>query len=184
MRRILSILLLLCAFGTLRAQDADALKRRIVEAGSRITGISCDFVQTRQSAMLAEKAVSSGRMVYRSPDYLEWSYLKPTARTFVFDGSTANPGKDKMFRDLARLIVSSIAGGNIADEAAFRTEAVSAGGDILVTMYPLKRDLKRMFTSLVLRYKADTLEATRFEMNEASGDVTVIEFTSSKITRK
>ena len=179
MRRILSILLLLCAFGTLRAQDADALKRRIVEAGSRITGISCDFVQTRQSAMLAEKAVSSGRMVYRSPDY-----LKPSARTFVFDGSTADPGKDKMFRDLARLIVSSIAGGNIADEAAFRTEAVSAGGDILVTMYPLKRDLKRMFTTLVLRYKADTLEATRFEMNEASGDVTVIEFTSSKITRK
>ena len=184
MKRFLPILLLLCSLSPLRAQDSDALKRRIVESGARITGITCDFVQTKQSAMLSEKAVSSGRMVYRSPEYLEWAYVKPTPRTFVFDGSTAEAGKDKMFKDLARLIVSSIAGGNIANEAAFRTEAESAGGDILVTMYPLKRDLKRMFTSLVLRYKADTLEATRFEMNEASGDVTVIEFKNSQITRK
>ena len=184
MKRFLPILLLLLPLLPLRAQDSDALKRRIVEAGNRITGITCDFVQTKQSALLSEKAVSSGRMVYRSPEYLEWSYVKPSARTFVFDGSTAETGKDKMFKDLARLIVSSIAGGNIANETAFRTEAERAGGDILVKMVPLKRDLKRMFTSIVLRYKADTLEATRFEMNEASGDVTVIEFKNSQITRK
>ena len=51
-------------------------------------------------------------------------------------------------------------------------------------MYPLKRDMKRMFTSLEIRYKADTLEATRFEMDEASGDVTLIEFKNSQITRR
>ena len=184
MKRFFPILLLLCTLVPLKAQDSDALKRRIVEAGNRITGITCDFVQTKQSAMLAAPAVSSGRMVYRSPDYLEWAYQKPSVRTFVYDGSAAEAGKDKMFKDLARLISSSIAGGNIADETTFRTEAESAGADIIVTMYPLKRDLKRMFTSLVLRYKADTLEATCFEMNEASGDMTVIEFKNSQITRK
>lgn len=184
MKRILLILLLLSSFGPLRAQDADALKRRIVEAGNRITGITCDFVQTRQSALLSEKAVSSGKMVYRNPEYLEWAYVKPSPRTFVYDGAADPSGKDKVFKDLARLIVSSITGGNIAAEAAFRTEAVLDGGDILVTMTPLKRDLKRMFTSLVLRYQADTLDATRFEMNEASGDVTVIEFKNSQVTRK
>ena len=184
MRRILTILLLVCALTPLRAQDADALKRRIVEAGGRITGIACDFVQTKQSALLSEKAVSSGKMVYRSPDYLEWAYLKPNPRTFIYDGASAPTGQDKVFKDLARLIVSSITGGNIAADASFQTEAELSGGDILVTMFPLKRDLKRLFTSLVLRYKADTLEVTRFEMNEASGDVTVIEFKNSKVTRK
>ena len=184
MKRILSVLLLLLSLGPLRAQDADALKRRIVDAGKRISGLSCDFVQTRQSAMLAEKAVSTGRMVYRSPDYLEWSYLKPSSRKFVYDGTAAEAGKDKMFRDMARLIVGSIAGGGLADESAFRTEASLSGGEIIVKMYPLKRDMKRMFTSLEIRYKADTLEATRFEMDEASGDVTLIEFKNSQITRR
>ena len=184
MKRILPVLLLLLSLLPLRAQDSDALKRRIVEAGKNITGITCDFVQTRQSAMLAEKAVSSGRMVYRSPEYLEWSYLKPSVRQFVFDGAAAEAGKDKMFKDMARLIVSSIAGGSLADEATFRAEVQASGGDILVTLYPLKRDMKRMFTSIQLRYKSDTLEATRFEMNEASGDVTLIEFKNSQITRR
>ena len=184
MKRILPVLFLLVAFLPLRAQDSDALKRRIVEAGKKITGITCDFVQTRQSAMLAGKAVSSGTMVYRSPDYLEWSYLKPSERKFIYDAAAAEAGKDKMFKDLARLIVSSIAGGSLADEAAFRAEVQVSGDDILVTLYPLKRDLKRLFTTLQLRYKSDTLEATRFEMNEASGDVTLIEFKNSQITRR
>ncbi len=184
MKRILSVFLLLCALVPLRAQDADALKRSIMESGNRITGITCHFVQTKRSAMLAEEAVSSGKMVFRSPDYLQWSYEKPSARTFVYDGSAPQGGKDKVFGDLARLIVSSITGGNLSDGTAFRTEAVRDGGDILVTLYPLKRDLKRLFTSLVLRYKADTLDVTCFEMNEASGDRTVITFTGSKVTRK
>jgi len=136
--------------------------------------------------MLTGKMVSSGRMVFRRPGHLEWRYVEPFRYDFILDGQTVTMEKDgkkenvdanknKIIREMARLIVSGVEGGFLTD-GMFRTEVSVSGDDIRMTMYPQNREMKRMWSELVMYYDLKSLEARSFEIHETSGDRTVVTF--------
>lgn len=194
MKRLLIIsFVVVASMWSLRAQNAGAedLKARIAEAGQRIAGIECDFVQTRTSALLAEPAVSRGRMSYSRPSRLEWTYQSPVSWSFTVDGDEVTMERDgntqsfdvnqnRTIKEMSRLIISCIEGASVSDGAVFRTDVADNGRELTVTMVPLRKDMKKMWRKLTLSYEKDGLKATRFVMDEASGDTTVIEFKNSR----
>ena len=102
-----------------------------------ILSLEADFVQTKSSAMMSAPQVSTGHMIYRAPDYLQWAYTSPQAFTWEIDGerSNVNPQVQK----LLRMIMASIAGGNEVNitmdernEAAQRVEMIEKNGDTTV----------------------------------------------------
>lgn len=120
-----------------------------------IVSLEADFVQTKSSALMNEPQISTGHMIYRAPDYMQWSYKTPQAMIWEIDGekSNVNPQVQK----LLRMIMSSIAGGN--------TENAQ-----------LRKESKRLFREVNITMDESNEVARRVEMIEKNGDTTVIEF--------
>ena len=194
---LLPALLLLPVLQTAAAQglSSDEMKKRILESGSRMESIVCDFVQTKTMSLLDEKMVSTGKMTYVSPDVLAWEYTSPVNYAFRMKGSTVSLERDgtletfdvkdnKMIREIARLIMGSIAGSTISNEGTFRTTVEDAGGEWIATMVPVRKDAQKLWTSLVLRFSPVRRCAIGIVMNEASGDITAIDFKNITTTFK
>ena len=168
---ILLTLFLLFPGLTLVAQEP---QEAILAFSKKVAAVECDFTQTKESSLLAGTAVSTGHMSYRRPSYLEWHYLTPTPFSFVFDGE--QPGQNRMMKEMARLITGSIEGSALTDEKLFRIQFDEADGSIVATLFPKKREMQKMWSRLVLYYDKASLNATRFELHETSGDLTTIIF--------
>ena len=120
-----------------------------------IVSLEADFVQTKTVALMNEPQVSTGHLVYRSPDYMQWSYVKPQAITWEIDGNKSNV--NPQIQKLLRMIMASISGNNQEDEK-------------------MQRESKRLFKSVTITMDEANEVAKRVEMIEKNGDVTVIEF--------
>ena len=120
-----------------------------------IVSLEADFVQTKSSALMSEPQISTGHMIYRAPDYMQWAYKTPQAMIWEIDGekSNVNPQVQK----LLRMIMSSIAGGNSEDSQ-------------------LLKESKRLFREVNITMDDSNEVARRVEMIEKNGDTTVIEF--------
>ena len=191
MRRVLiGVLLLLSGLVTsARGESLEQDKQEILAFSAKVVSIDCDFVQRKESSLLVAPAVSSGHLTYRKPGYLEWDYVSPNPMTFVADGDqvsikrngqtetlTGNPGR--MMKEMSRMIIGNMDGSVLTNEKLFRTEYAREGESLVVTLYPRKTHLQKMWSKLVLYYDRQTMAATRFEMVEAAGDLMVITFTN------
>lgn len=177
MRRIIVILTALLAVFPLAAQNLES--------------IDCDFVQTKSSALLAEAAVSKGHMTFNQPDCLRWEYVSPMSFAFIMNGQdfsierngkvqTLDANQNKAIKQMVGLVLSTMDGSALKDETLFRTEISDDGKTRMAVLYPLKRDIKKMWSKLVLCFENGSPCASRFEMHETSGDVTIIEFKNCK----
>ena len=125
-----------------------------------IMGLEADFVQTKSSAMMNEPQVSTGHLVYRAPDFMQWSYRTPQAMTWEIDceKSNVNPQIQKMLR----MIMSSISGDAAEDPK-------------------LQKETKKLFREVNITMDEKNEAAKRVELIENNGDVTVIEFKNTKV---
>jgi len=194
MKRIVSIIFLL-AFGAacLKAQDVDIerIREDIISQSDKVLSVDCDFTQTRESSLLSDKAVSTGHMTYRRPDYLEWSYKAPFVLTLTVDGSVTSLSRDghieelggkqaRMASELTKLIVNNINGRILKDNKMFSSDLSVIGGQIVITLSPKNKDMKKMWKKLAIYYDRDSRRAGKFEMLEQSGDLTTIIFNNAK----
>lgn len=179
----LTLLLLLSAL-TLDAQEA---RDAILAFSAKVKAVDCDFTQTKESSLLAGKAVSTGHMTYRRPAYLEWQYLTPNPLSFLAEGEqvsiiregrteTLTGNQGRMMKEMTRMIVGNIEGSALTDEKYFQAQYEETADTIVVTLIPKKREMQKMWSRLLLYYDKTSLNATRFELYEASGDLTTITF--------
>lgn len=124
---------------------------------SVILSLEADFVQTKTVAMMTEPQVSTGHMMYRAPDYMQWAYSTP--QTLVWEISGEQSNVNQQVQKLLRMIMSSIAGNNVDDPQ-------------------LQRETKRMFRSVNIIMDETNSVARRVELIEKNGDTTIIEFTN------
>ena len=120
-----------------------------------IVSIQADFVQTKHSALFCEPQVSTGHMIYRSPDYIQWAYSTPEKVVWEMDGNRSNV--NPQVQKLLRMIMASIAGQNAENTR-------------------MQRETKRLFRSVNVIMNEDIQVARRVEMVEKNGDTTIIEF--------
>ena len=120
-----------------------------------ILAIQADFVQTRHVALMSEPQVSTGHMVYRAPDYLQWAYRTPSPLIWEIDGDKSNV--TPQVQRLLRMIMSSIASDGNVDAIA-------------------ERESRKLFRSVQISMDENTGVARRVEMIDKNGDTTIIEF--------
>ena len=122
-----------------------------------IVSLQADFVQTKTSAMLAEPQVSTGHMIYRAPDYMQWAYTSPQQLVWEIDGEQSNV--NPQIQKLLRMIMSSVAG-NAAEDPK------------------LQKESKRLFREVNITMDESGQVARHVELIEKNGDTTTIEFTN------
>ena len=120
-----------------------------------IISIQADFVQTKNSALFSEPQVSTGKMTYRAPGYLQWVYETPNKVVWEMDGERMNV--NPQVQKLLRMIMASIA----------------SDGQIDAQM---ERESKKLFQSVNILMDEKTNVARQVELIEKNGDTTIIEF--------
>lgn len=158
---------------------------QINSATSKLSSMQCDFVQTKTVKILNEKLVSKGRMWYQQPNRLRWEYLTPYTYTFVFNGAKVSLKKNnrndvidvnrnRMFKEIASIMMNSVVGKCLTDKKSFRTTVRDTSAEWVATLVPLSKELKQMFTGIVLHFNKEKNVVVKVEMLEKNGDTTVI----------
>ena len=186
-KRLLTILMVVLTSLTAVAQDSEAQMRQQIAAAARsTTTLQCDFVQTKQLKMLNDKLTSQGRMYYSQKDKLRWEYTKPYRYTFIMNGGRVllknrersdviDVGRNKLFREIARIMLSSVVGDCLGDERTFKSTLSATGGEWTATLLPQRRDLKQMFQKIILHFDRRQATVSRVELIEKNGDQTLID---------
>ena len=168
------------------------VKQQISQAAAAIKSMQCDFVQTKQIKMLNDKVVSKGKMYYLQSDKLRWEYISPYKYIFILNGSKVqlkndqrndviDVEKNKVFKEIARIMMSSVVGDCLNDTRSFKTTIADAKTHWLATLVPQRREMKQMFNSIKLYFDKKRLMVTRVELIEKNGDKTIIELKNVKI---
>lgn len=171
-------------------QQSEMIKQ-INDASAQMHSLECDFVQTKFLNILDDKMVSKGKMYYQQADKLRWEYITPYTYTFILNDNQVllkndnrsdiiDVNQNKIFKEIARMMMNSIVGNCLSDEKAFKTTVEVVGNDWVANLIPLKRDMKQMWNRLVLHINPDLKVVYKVEMHEPSGDYTVIDLINIK----
>ena len=191
-RYILSIVCCLLSV-VLNAQGLSEQKmiQKMTSAAEEIKTIQCNFTQTKHSKMLKGEQVSQGKMFCQQPDKLRWEYTSPRLSALVLDGTKAqlikgntdNGSRNKFVGEMARMIMNSVAGKCLTDSKAFQVSAKEMPTEYVATLLPLKKEMKRLYTKLVLHFDIKQSTVTEVELHEKNGDRTVIELHDIQINK-
>lgn len=196
MRKYLYILIMCALPFTAMAQSANSQKvvQQISQAAQSMKTMQCDFVQTKHLKMLNDKMVSKGKMYYQQADKLHWEYTTPYTYTFILNGSKVllkkgtrndviNVSQNKMFKEIARIMMNSVVGKCLTDTKSFKTSISESQSEYVATLIPQTKDMKQMWTKLVLHFNRKQMMVSKVEMHEKNGDRTIIELLNAQTNK-
>lgn len=194
MKRQIYILILSLVALTSMAQTPQERQaiQQVIRAAAAIKTMQADFVQTKHLRMLGDKMVSRGRMCYQQSDRLRWEYTKPYAYTFILNGNSVMMSKgghrdvvdvnrNKVFREIAQMMMSSVVGTCLTDSKRFKVSMTVDKQTCTATLLPQKKDVKAMFTRIVLVFNRKTSVVSKVIMYEKNGDRTEITLDNVRI---
>lgn len=158
---------------------------KINKSASGIKTMSCTFVQTKYLSLLSDKMVSQGKMVYRQPDKLRWEYTSPYKYLFIFNGTKVYVGNksrkdvidtntNKIFKEVARIMMNTVTGKALSNSAEFTIGVDENAANYQITLVPKKKELKQMFTKIVLTFTKSNTMIAEVNIYEKNGDRTNI----------
>lgn len=194
MRKFLVALFFCLSMIVASAQDQKAIIEKINQVCAEMKTMECDFVQTKHMKILNDKMVSEGRMSYQQPNALRWEYTTPYTYTFILNDNkillknnrrsdVIDVNQNKMFKEIARIMMNSIVGKCLTDDKAFKTTIAETPAEWVATLLPQKKDMKQMWTKLILHFDRKQNAVVKVEMFEKSGDFTVIDLKNAKTNK-
>jgi len=165
--------------------NQQAAIKKISAAAAALKTMQCDFVQTKHLKMLGDEMVSKGKMYCSQPDKLRWQYTTPYQYTFVLNANKVSitkgkrndvidVQKNKMFKEIARIMMNTVLGKCFTGKD-FKTSVAEKDGTYIATLTPLKKEMRQMFSKIVLHYNKQASTITTVELHEKNGDRTYIE---------
>lgn len=197
MKRIITICLVVMACvanaiaAPLSATQQKEVIAKINKATSRLKSMSCSFTQTKHLSMLSDKMVSEGKMNYKQPNKLRWEYTSPYQYLFIFNGTKVYVGNksrkdvidtnsNKLFKEVARIMMSTVTGTALSNAADFSVTVEDGKTLWNVTLIPKKKEMKKMFTRIVLSFSKSDLIISEINLHEKNNDRTNIRLRNIK----
>ena len=168
----------------------EAQKNELIEKVKRTAAemktMPCDFTQVKELSFMDEKMTAEGKMNYKQPDKIRWEYTKPYTFVFATDGKNIFTGtgsssnkmpvkSSKLFGAIADIMVGGVSGSGLVDSPDFTTQVESGKNDYRVTLTPLKKEIKDLFSAVQLHIRRTDYRIYKVELIEKSGDKTSIE---------
>lgn len=162
----------------------DDIIKEVSIAASKIKSMECSFVQIKNMKMLGSKVVSKGKMYCTQPDKLRWEYTSPYSYIFILNSDKVafkrgehkeviDVNSNRIFKEIASVMLNSVTGNSLTC-SNFITEAVAEPKGYAITLTPLKKEMKMLFTKIVLHYNRGISMISEVELYEKNGDKTVI----------
>lgn len=186
MRKLVCVIFLIMIPLISFSQSAEQqIINKINVAASKLTTMQCDFVQVKNVKLLNEKITSNGKMFYSQPNKLRWEYFSPYTYTFILSGNKVTLQKDKksniidvhqnkMFREIVNIMMNSVVGKCLSDKKSFKTTVTDSSSEWIATLIPQSKELKQMFSKIVLHFNKQQSVIVKVDMFEKNGDSTTI----------
>jgi len=196
MRKLVYILFFLVttvqAQTKMSASEAATLKTKVKSLATTTKTISSDFVQYKHLDFLDNDIETSGKLAFKAPDIVKWEYIKPFKYAVLFkneklyindEGKKSNVdiGSNKMFKQLNKLIISSVKG-DMFDENEFDMIYYKKGENSLVHFSPKDKKFAKYIKAFHITFnkKGDVIQV---KMVEPSEDYTKIVFTNKVLNQ-
>lgn len=199
MRKLISLILLIVAcllgFSTQASNLTSQQKLQIIttinHAAAEIKTMSCSFEQTKHLSLLNDKMVSKGSMVYKQSDKLRWEYTTPYKYQFIFNGTKVYVGSksrknvidtntNKVFKEVARIMMNTVTGKALSNSSEFTVDVADNKTSYLITLIPKKKELKQMFSKIILTFSKSNTMISEVNIYEKNGDRTNIKLIGIK----
>lgn len=199
MHKIFLITALLFTGASLRAQysgyspvgDLVKFKLDFSAATQRTTSIKSDFVQEKNLSMLSEKITSKGKFWFKKESRVRMEYNQPFQylmilnkdKVYVKDGQKENKistKSNKLFQQINKIMIDCMQGTTL-DNADFKTRIFENKSSALVELTPVTKGLKELFKNIKVIIDRKNFSVTSIEMQELSGDNTIIRFTNKEL---
>ena len=182
----------MCAAYTLAQTSTQNAIVEISKASGSISTLQADFTQTKKMKMLSNALTSKGKMWCTQPNRLRWEYLTPNTSAFILNNGkvllkggkrnhTINMNRNRMLRELTRLMIPNGLGKCLSEKRDFLMSVETKNNQHILTLLPQSKELKQMFTRIILHYDRGQSVVTKVEMWEKNGDSTTIELSSINI---
>ena len=178
--------------GKLTGLNHEDIIWEISTSAKKTKTLYCDFVQEKTSSLVAETAISKGKMYFKSPHSLRWEYVSPQASALIVNNNdvalkTANGTSadvnTRMLKELANIIISSIDGSGLNDSKNFSADLSVSDLHYMVELTPVNKRIAAVYSSIVLIIQRETYLADSIILIEKNGDKMKISFSNHKLNQ-
>lgn len=199
MKRLFTIFILcgLLSFSAsaITEQQKKDVIAKINQTSASIETMAADFTQTKNLSLLNDKMVSEGKIYYKRPDKLRWEYISPYDYLFIFNGTKVYVGNksrkdvidtssNKIFKEVARIMMSTVTGTALSNTTDFTITVDDSGNLWKVTLVPKKKELRNMFSKVVLSFNKANYQVSEIDIFEKNNDRTNIKFRNLKVNKQ
>jgi len=167
--------------------EASLLKEKVKSQAEKTNTISSDFVQYKHLDFLSNDIVTSGNLAFKNPDLVKWEYVKPFVYSVIFKNenlyindegkkSDVNLSSSKLFKQLNKLIVSSVKG-DMFDEKEFDISYFKQESTSEVHFTPLNKKISKYIKAFHIQFNIQG-DVVEIKMIEPSDDYTRIVFSN------
>ena len=174
--------------------DFPAFKKQFSLESAKVLSITSDFTQDKTLTALTEKITSSGKFWFKRSNKVRIEYVKPFAYLMIMNGdkilvrdhekeNKINVKSNKLFQQVNRIMIDCVQG-TILDSKDFSTKVFENDKVYLLEMTPSAKTLREFFQTIVLSVEKSNYSVKAIEMNEPSGDKTIISFKNKKLNEQ
>jgi outer membrane lipoprotein-sorting protein len=187
---IIALILCFCNLSLLAQEqkmtDAEIVnfKKTVKEVAVKIKSLSTDFVQYKHLDFLSKDIETSGKMVFKEPNMLQWQYKKPYNYSIVFKNgkifiddegkkSSMDVSSSKIFGKINKLIVGSVSG-DMFDDKEFSISYFKNKTNNITKFIPKDAALKKYIKQIELTFDKNDATVIQVKLLESSEDYTRI----------
>lgn len=191
------VLILSCYFasaqhtGYTAVKDITVFKQQFTAASQKINTIKADFEQEKNLSMLSDKIISKGKFWFKKDSKVRMEYTQPfqylmilsNNNIYIKDGQKENTiaaKSNKLFQQVNNIVVDCVRGTAFSN-ADFKVNVFENKQAYLVELTPVAKNLAAIFKHINMLVDKKDYSANNIEMNELSGDNTVIHFINKEI---
>ncbi|NKQ39257.1 MAG: outer membrane lipoprotein carrier protein LolA [Methanosarcinales archaeon] len=171
--------------------NSNQLREKIIEKSKETLTIVSDFEQFKHLDFLSNDIKSSGKLVFKSPNFIKWEYTVPFKYSVVFKNdklfindegvkSKIDLSSNKTFKSLNNLIIKSVKG-DMFDDNLFDIKYFKNTKNYIIKFYPKDSSLKSIINVFILSFDKESLDVVEIIMKENLEDYTLLKFVNQKI---
>jgi len=175
--------------------EMTAFKDAIAMETAKMSDIKANFIQTKKMEFLNEAIVSTGMLYFAEGKRLRWEYEKPYSFSFILNGAKAwmvnqnavtelNVNSNKMLKEISELMMFGMGGASLFENRNFDFSFRSSEKLWEVILKPKSKEMKALYSQVVLTFSMPSCIMESVRMVETSGDETLIQLKNQKINTK
>jgi outer membrane lipoprotein-sorting protein len=171
--------------------NPEQFKQQFAKTSQGTKTIKSDFVQEKNLSMLSEKITSKGKFWFKKEDKVRMEYQQPSYYLVIINGKdikTKDSQKEnrissrssKVFQQVSKITADCVQG-NVFNNADFSTKVFENNQFYQLEMTPVSKGIKDYFKKIVLWVDKKDYSVTKLQMQELSGDDTVMSFLNKEV---